>query len=44
MLFGLILKVNIYAWVIIVKKTHKDIPFFLCKWKVGEGLTSEKLT
>lgn len=26
------------------KKTHKDIPFLLCKWKVGEDLTSEKLT
>lgn len=24
------------------KKTHKDI--LLCKWKVGEGFTSEELT
>lgn len=26
------------------KKTHKDIPFLLGKWKVGEGLASDELT
>lgn len=26
------------------KKPHEDIPFLLCKWKVGEGFTPEELT